>query len=286
MPTITLCLTVHTETRMPTVRSLLAPLIGSALLASSAQGQSIATQYETGTAYTTTSLTGFSTSGAAMAGMLVTARFASGDVFQGTWGNLGTQVYGGASFSAYGVSGLWGSLAFPTSGDSNNDFWFLRLASGDYGALLELTLNGAPGRTLFDCRFTAGGCNNFTGTVISGTAGSANAIPAQVATPNRFFSQIGTHNQFAASDVLGVYSNSVSLIGSPAVGDLFEQFSLRFDGGMTADQGLFLFAVDTDNAAVGAVIVPTTPVPEPLSWMLLVGALGGLATVAHRRRIA
>lgn len=285
MPTITVCLTVHTETRMPTVRSLLAPLIGSALLASSAQGQSIATQYETGTAYTTTSLTGFSTSGAAMAGMLVTARFASGDVFQGTWGNLGTQVYGGASFSAYGVSGLWGSLAFPTAGDSNDNFWFLRLASGDYGALLELTLNGAPGRTLFDCRFTTSGCDNFAGTLVNGTPGSSGAIAAQVATTNQFLAQIGSHNLFDASDVLGVYSNSVSLTGNPPVGDLFEQFSLRFDGGMTVDQGLFLFAVDTDNAAVGAVIVPTTPVPEPSSLVLLVGALGGLALAARRRRV-
>jgi len=269
---------------MPTVRTLLGTLIGSALLATTSEGQSISTQYETGTAYTTTGLTGFSTSGLDMTGMLVTARFASGDVFQGTWGNLGTQTYGPSSLNSHGAAGVWGSLAFPTGGDTNDNFWYLRLASGDYGALLELTLNGAPGRTLFDCRFTSSGCDNLNGSVIAGTPGSSNAIPAQVPTVDQFVAQVGAHNQFLAANVNGVYSNSVSLTGNPQVGDLFEQFSLQFEGGLTVEDGLFLFAVDTDNAAVGATIVPTTPVPEPSSIVLLIGGIGSFMLAARRRR--
>ncbi len=260
-------------------------IAGAAALASSGElvAQTIATQYKTGTTFQTNSLTGFQTTGIDMVGMQVTARFSSGQTFTGFWTDLGKMTLGSYFYDAHGVSQSWGDVSLASYGDSNSSYWVLRLASDDYGTLTSLQFNGAPGRTLFDCRFTLTGCAQTGGTVISGTIGSSNAVTAQAAAANSD-SGVGFHNLFPSQDVTGIYANSVNLAGSPAVGDLYEQFTLDFKGGMSVQDGTFLFAVDTDNASANTTIIPNTPVPEPSSLMLLAAGIGTLA-LGRRRRI-
>lgn len=264
---------------------LLCMLIGYAIMLVSSGNLSaavIATQYQTGTTFETKILTGFSTSGINMTGMQVTARFSSGQTFTGFWTSLGMQTFGTYRFDAHGVSQNWGDVSFASFGDTNSEYWILRLASDDFGALTSLQFNGAPGRTLFDCRFTSTGCAQTGGTAITGTDGSSFAIPAQVAAAN-IDSGIGIHNLFPEQNVTGIYANSVNLIGSPAVGDLFEQFTLNFEGGMSSNYGMFLFAVDTDNAAANTTITPTQSVAEPSGFMLMAVGISALALVSRRR---
>lgn len=262
---------------------VLSGLILGTAIGTPASAQTIATQYEAGTQFTTGGLTGFQTSGADMNGMKVTATFSGGQSFTGFFSNLGTQTYGTVSYAAHGVSQLWGSITFPTNGDSNSNYWVLRIASGDYGALESLRFNGAPGRTIFDCRYTNADCAQTGGTTIEGTPGSSGAIAAQVAAANQF-PDIGAHNLFAGSNVRGVYSNQIALTGSAPVGDLYEQFTLEFlEGGMRNTDGLFLFAVDTDNAQQNTTIVPVNTVPEPSAFGLVMAGLVALSVSARRR---
>lgn len=258
-------------------------IAGAAAFASSGElvAQTIATEYKTGTTFQTNSLTGFQTTGNDMVGMQVTARFSSGQTFTGFWTDLGTMTLGSYFYDAHGVSQSWGDVSLGSYGDSNSSYWVLRLTSDDYGALTSLQFNGAPGRTLFDCRFTLTGCAQTGGTVIAGTTGSSNAITAQAAAANSD-SGVGIHNLFPSEDVTGIYANSVNLAGSPAVGDLYEQFTLDFKGGMSSQDGAFLFTVDTDNASANTTIIPTTPVPEPSTFMLLAAGIGTLAMGRRR----
>lgn len=270
-------------------KSLRMLIAGAVVLTSSGNlsAQTIATQYQTGSTFETKSLTGFQTRGVDMTGMQVTAQFSSGQTFTGFWTDLGTQTFGTYTYAAHGVSQSWGDVSFASFGDTNTSYWILRLTSDDFGALTSLQFNGAPGRTIFDCRFTSAGCAQTGGTTITGTDGSSLAIAAQVAAANSD-SGIGMHNLFPSQNVTGIYANSVNLIGSPAVGDIFEQFTLDFKGGMSSKDGMFLFAVDTDNAPANTTITPTpipTPsVPEPSSFMLIAVGIGALA-LASRRRI-
>src|SRR5487761_1991698 len=104
---------------------------------------------DNGVAYTTTALTGYSTNGADMAGMMVTGTFADG-----TPSALSGSATGGVSG---GVSN--GFFSLTESGDTFGGNW--TLTNLYTSALTRVVIRGAPGDTLFDV-------NNDTGSIGAG----------------------------------------------------------------------------------------------------------------------
>ena len=259
------------------VRSLVA-VVASLVVGTTAHAQAV--QYQNGSTFTTTGIAGFATTGSMMTGLRVTANFSGGSTFTGTWGDLGATLPG-----AYGlVDANWGSVLLGASANTNDFFWLLQLTNASPGSLTSLTFNGGAAGVVFDCRFTAAGCNNVSGTVIEGTPGSSNAIPFT----------LSSGNAFPEGSVTGTYSNRVGLTGQLPVGDLFEQFSMQFNdanGGGLSGSANFLFAVDTDNIVANSVLVPIDPgpsttVPEPSTYALMAAGLAGMLVMARRRRAA
>lgn len=152
-------------------------------------------------------LTGFSTTGAMMDGMSVTAIFSNQFSQTLSWADTGA--------SSGGVFGTGWSLT--QTGDTFNGLW--SFAFSDSLVLNRLILNGAPGLTVFDRSF--GG---------SGTTGSASGI------------DFG----FSGSDptATATYSEIVALSGDAAVGDLWHTLTVDFTDGIRTS---FDFIQDTDN---------------------------------------
>ena len=129
--------------------ALLAVLIGVP------SAHALTVNFERGTEYLTQGVADFATLGRQMNGMQVKATLSDGRFFTSSWGSLG--VEGG--FNRSGVVSDWGSVSgfsdYPT--DSN----YLRIkvnALGD-ATLRSLVFNGAPGGTMFDCRFDGFECD-------------------------------------------------------------------------------------------------------------------------------
>lgn len=152
-------------------------------------------------------LTGFSTTGAMMDGMSVTAIFSNQFSQTLSWADTGA--------SSGGVFGTGWSLT--QTGDTFGGLW--SFAFSDSLVLNRLILNGAPGLTVFDRSF--GG---------AGTPGSASGI------------DFG----FSGSDptATATYSEIVALSGDAAVGDLWHTLTVDFTDGIRTS---FDFIQDTDN---------------------------------------
>lgn len=191
-------------------------------------------------------LTGFATTGAQMAGLLVTATFSSGYSQTLAWATTGTQS-GGVSGSGWGLS---------VTGDTFSSA-FNYTVDATRGQLTNLILNasGSNQVTLFDTTF-----NNQVG-----TPNSASGLTFAVS------------SGCASCNVTATYSNVVAIVGSAAVGDLFHILSLTFVNG-TGPTAAFAFRQDIDNDSR----LNTGFVPEPGAVSLL--ALGLLAMGAMVRR--
>jgi len=152
-------------------------------------------------------LTGFSTTGAMMDGMSVTAIFSNQFSQTLSWADTGA--------TSGGVFGTGWSLT--QTGDTFGGLW--SFAFSDSLVLNRLILNGAPGLTVFDRSF--GG---------AGTPGSASGI------------DFG----FSGSDptATATYSEIVALSGDAAVGDLWHTLTVDFTDGIRTS---FDFIQDTDN---------------------------------------
>lgn len=154
-------------------------------------------------------LTGFSTNGAMMDGMSITAVFSNQSTQTLAWADTGP--------TSGGVFGTGWSLT--ESGDTFGGLWSF-VFSAEL-SLTQLILNGQPGFTVFD--------RNFGGT--AGTPGSASGID---------FEFSGNSDP----DATATYSEVVALSGEAAVGDIWHTLTIDFNGGIRTN---FSFIQDTDN---------------------------------------
>ena len=227
-------------------RSLLA---AAALVAAfgTVQAQPIPSAVSTsnGSLFDTDALTGFQTTGANMAGSIVTVFFSGGASDSAVWTTTGA-----ASGSA--SSALW-SLSL--NGDSFSTPWQLR--NIDSSTIIGFSFNGVPGNTVFDI---INGADTSPGSANGNPFGSVDG-PATISFAN------------------GAYTNILSVAGV-FYGDLYTLLNVRFDGGLRPN-GVVTFIADTDNADARGI---RPGVPEPQTYALMLAGLGVVGYMVRRRR--
>jgi hypothetical protein len=204
--------------------------------------------YDNGTTWETTELTGYSTDGAMMDGMEVTAWFSDGSFETLAWADI-TAASGGVSGSGWSLS---------EAGDTFGGHWTLQTETA---TLDRLAINGAPGNTVFD-----------VDEPYVGTAGSARGWT---------FEEVSSSGFDPATSIEATYIDAVALSGDAPVGDLYRLLDIDFVGGDMGPDAQITFIADTDNLRFAGDI---TPVPEPSSMLLLGVSLLSLAGFARRRR--
>lgn len=211
--------------------------------------------FNAGTTYQTTALTGYSTDGAMMDGMKVTATFADGIVESLYWVDTGANS-GGVLSSSYGWSLTEVGDTFDGSGT-----WTLS-NSRTYG-LISVAIDAGLGDSVFDTWNPDGD--------VEGSDGSARGWNFARTSSNNF-------------SVTANYYDYVAITGYQPYGDLFRNLVLSIDSGgligTTGAIGMMTFQQDTDNLRISGDITPT---PEPVTMILLGLGLAGLAGV--RRKI-
>ncbi len=165
-------------------------------------------------------LTGFTTTGAMMDGITITATFQSGLSESLSWADIDAD--------SGGVTGTNWSLRADGDTFANNAWTFVNSRDD---LLLSLVLDGRTGLTVFDRTF--GG--------IEGTAGSAD----------------GKDYADGGQAAIATYSHQVAIGAAAPVGDLWHILSLDFGNGV--GRGTFTFTQDADNDdRFGSVPEPAT----------------------------
>jgi hypothetical protein len=227
---------------------VLATTISSAVVSASASTINYA--QDTGTAYQTPAISTFNTYGNDMAGMDVWVTFSNGSTQHAIWQTTGAQS---------GDASVGGFFTMSETGDTfNNGAWTLQNLNRTL-SITSFTLFGVNGNTIFDRTF--GGL---------------------IGTPNSAFGK--DFNITGNYSVTATYSDELSLTGSAAVGDEWEQISVAFaNGTFFAPDSSTYFTQDTDNAAVSGTITPKVPDAGSTSMMLGMGLIG---VAALKRRFA
>ena len=197
----------------------------------------------------TTALTGFTTLGDMMSGMLVTATFAGGGSQTLTWATSGSGA-GGVSGSLFGLT---------ESGDTFSSPWTLTNLSTSL--LTGLSINAGAGNTTFDI---------VTGSEV--TPGSGLGQPYA--------------DQSSLTGTIGVtYSEPLGVGGNPPLGDEYLVMAVDYTGlagGGIAGSQVESFLQDTDNINIPGDITTVTPLPTALP--LFASGLGALGLLGWRRK--
>ncbi len=190
------------------------------------------------------------TMGNEMKGMLVTALFTDGSSQTAAW-KAGLPLAGHASGSKWSLS-EWGDTFSYLFVDG---IWNLENKSGKN--IRSLTLDGAPGNTVFDRTHPS-----------IGTPGSS---------LGKDFHAISSPS---GVNLNVTYRDAVALVGESPVGDLYRVLDIEFSGSSGLRSGkCFSFYADTDNACG---LTPAIPLPAA-AWTGL-SMLGGLGILGRVRK--
>lgn len=203
--------------------------------------------------WNTTGLTGFSTTGAMMDGMTVSAIFVDGTKQTAIWADDPSSENGGKA------SGT--DFIFRESGDTFSNRWTLT-STASLKPIRSLIVDAGTGNTVFDIVYAMG--------MDFGSPGSMNG-----------YFDITLIKAGVVADV--VFSGPVS-VNHVFYGDLYRTMTINF----TNPEGYFGFnffriQADTDNLRIAGDIVPDNGVPEPTVIALLGAGLLGLAFGRRRR---
>jgi hypothetical protein len=168
-------------------------------------------EFQAGTTASIGALTGFSTTGDMMAGMLFTITDQQQNVTTGAWQPSGPPGCGG-------VSGPGWSLHH--CGDTFTEPWVLSTSSG----VSRILIDALAGASVFDITFTG-----------FGTEGSAAGL------------SFGLEGE-TALNITATYSGQVALGDAQPVGDLYRFLQIDFEQPIETES--FMFGMDIDSIAV------------------------------------